>query len=143
MPLWKRDISIEVDEDVANMLSMKAQLKDNIHDMELRLKISLPDYTIRQAELEMREVPQPCCHEIEPAVKDLEGLKIGPGFSRRVREILGGRRGCINLLHLVMETAPLAINVSWWAYKARGTVTEEEFEQGRSLAMSGQCVGYP
>ncbi len=49
--------------------------------------------------------PHAVCPAILPAFAKLKGLRIAPGWNRKVRELLGGVRGCT---HLVEMLGPLA-----------------------------------
>jgi hypothetical protein len=78
-----------------------------IHGMRLRLTVDL-DLTIRAVEAVSDDVPNPVCREVTPNFQRLVGLRMVPGFTRAVRERLGGRAGCTHLVELVGVLASAA-----------------------------------
>ncbi|EKE76900.1 DUF2889 domain-containing protein [Oceanibaculum indicum] len=78
-----------------------------LHGMWLRITID-DDYTIRAAEAFTEYSPYEVCGAIAPNFKALEGLTIGPGFTRKVKELLGGTRGCTHLVELLGPMATTA-----------------------------------
>jgi len=75
-----------------------------IHNMRLRLTVD-EEMMVVVAEASIDDSPFNLCDTITPAFKQLEGMQIGPGWNKRVREKLGGTKGCT---HLVEMLAPLA-----------------------------------
>ena len=78
-----------------------------IHGMRLRLTVDL-DLVIRAVDVASDAVPNPVCREVTPNFQRLVGLKVAPGFTRAVRERLGGREGCTHLVELVGALATAA-----------------------------------
>lgn len=83
-----------------------------IHEMRMRLTIDL-DLLIHACEAVTEQGPYRACGEITPNFKALAGVKIGPGWRRRVAELLGGVNGCTHLVELL---GPMATT----AYQATG-----------------------
>ncbi len=81
---------------------------DPIHDMWLRLTID-DDFVIRGAEAATDASPFAICRAITPAFAKLEGLRIGAGWSRTVRERLGGINGCTHLVELLRPLGTVAL----------------------------------
>ncbi|NVK17459.1 MAG: DUF2889 domain-containing protein [Methylocystaceae bacterium] len=75
-----------------------------IHNMRLRLTVN-EEMTVVAAEATIDDSPFNVCANITPAFKMLEGMQIGPGWNKRVRQKLGGTKGCT---HLVEMLSPLA-----------------------------------
>ena len=75
-----------------------------LHDMWIRLTVD-ETMTVQDVEVAMDASPHPVCPAIVPAFAKLKGLRIAPGWNRKVRELLGGVRGCT---HLVEMLGPLA-----------------------------------
>ena len=67
-----------------------------LHDMWLRLTLD-GDFVVRAVEAVTDAGPYALCPAILPSFRKLEGMKIGPGWNRRVRETLGGALGCTHL----------------------------------------------
>lgn len=98
---------------------------DQIHGMWLRLVIdnqlvvhdciAISDYN-----------PFPCCDEITPLFKRLIGEKIGPGWNRRVKELVGGVQGCTHLTDLVAPVTTTAFQTMGDFSKQEGGKIEEK-----------------
>lgn len=78
-----------------------------LHEMWVRLTLD-DDYTVMDAEAASDHTPLSICADITPEYKKLVGLRIGPGWSRRVKEALGGTRGCTHLTELLGPIATVA-----------------------------------
>jgi hypothetical protein len=79
-----------------------------LHEMHLRLTLD-EDLVIQAAEACTEHAPFPPCPEINPAYRQLEGLRIGPGFSGQIRELFKGRAGCTHLTELLGPMATTAL----------------------------------
>jgi len=77
------------------------------HGMTIRVTLD-DEFTIHEVELSMPNVPTSECRGAVPAYDQLIGLRIGPGFSRRVKEMFGKTRGCIHLTELLLPIATTA-----------------------------------
>lgn len=83
-----------------------------MHRMALTLTIG-PDDVIRDARAETRTAPWPMCGGTDPGYRALVGLRIGGGFSQKMKEQLGGVRGCTHLTELVAQAANTYMQASW------------------------------
>jgi hypothetical protein len=77
-----------------------------IHDMTLTITVRLPDLVITRAEAGMGSFPHAECPLIAPAFAQLEGLSVRRGFTRALRERLGGVSGCSHLGELARAMGP-------------------------------------
>jgi len=80
---------------------------DPIHEMWIRLTVD-DTLTIRAVEAETDNSPYAMCGAITPAYEALVGLSIRPGFTRQVRQRLGGAKGCTHLTELIGPVATTA-----------------------------------
>ena len=80
------------------------QAGEPVHGMWLRITVD-DTLLILAVEAVTDFAPYGICPSITPNFQRLVGLRISGGFSRQVRELLGGVRGCT---HLVELTGPLA-----------------------------------
>lgn len=80
---------------------------DPVHEMRLRLTVD-DSFTVREVAAATDASPYAVCPTITPAFQALVGLQIGPGWSRAVRERLGGVRGCTHLVELLGPIATTA-----------------------------------
>jgi hypothetical protein len=80
---------------------------ETYHGMMIRVTLD-DDFTIREAELSMPHVPTSECRGAITAYDQLIGLRVGPGFTRRVKEMFGKTKGCIHLSELLLPIATTA-----------------------------------
>ena len=79
-----------------------------VHDMWLRITID-STLTIVDAAAAMDGMPfVDHCDAIVPAYRKLVGLAIRPGYNNRVKELLGGIRGCTHVTELAGALATAA-----------------------------------
>jgi hypothetical protein len=60
--------------------------------------------------------PREECTEVLPWIRKLEGLEIAPGYSMKVKKIVGGVKGCAHLTSLVISMGESAVQGYWTAY---------------------------
>ena len=89
----------------------------NIHHMFIRLLIEIESIRIVQVEIDMPGIPHQACPETIPSFAKLEGMRIAPGFTSKVRKMLGGPKGCVHLSGLLMAMASAALQ-GLWTYRA-------------------------
>jgi hypothetical protein len=80
-----------------------------IHNMSVRLMIETTGMTIEDVEVDMAEVPREECPEVRESLSVIRGERIAPGFSGRMKSLLGGVRSCTHLLTLLLAMAPAAL----------------------------------
>jgi hypothetical protein len=89
-----------------------------VHHMVIRLKVKGPEMLIEQAEATMPHHPREECPEVLPSIRNLEGLQIAPGYTMRVKRVIGGTKGCAHLTSLVIAMGESAVQGYWAAYGA-------------------------
>jgi hypothetical protein len=87
-----------------------------VHDMVIQIKVKGPEMLIEQAEAAMPHHPREECLVVLPWIRNLEGLKITPGFSLKVKKAIGGTKGCAHLMSLITAMGPSAVQGYWAAY---------------------------
>ena len=95
-----------------------------VHDMWLRLTVD-DDLVIVNSAAAMPTGAYGMCHQITPNFAALEGLQIGSGWNRRVRELVGGVLGCTHLVEMLAQLATTVLQSIW---------TEREREGGPAAA---------
>lgn len=80
-----------------------------IHHMTVALEVSVPDMIITAVRTEFPTFPQTACPSIIDHYESLVGLSISRGFTHKVRELLGGPRGCSHTTALLQAMAPVAM----------------------------------
>jgi hypothetical protein len=122
-PVHIRDIKTEVFLLGETEVLLKGTLTDNrprgmhgtgnqpvmIHDIELDLKVSIPDLVIKEVKASMNEVPHPECRQVLDSLKRLEGLAISGGFNKKVSELFPRTRACLHFKALITAMAPMAM----------------------------------
>lgn len=78
-----------------------------IHDMWIRLTID-DRMIIQDVEAQTDYSPYRICPEITPNFKKLIGLRVGSGFQRKAREVVGGVHGCTHLVELLGPVGTVA-----------------------------------
>jgi hypothetical protein len=89
-----------------------------VHHMLIRLKVKGPEMLIERAEASMPHHPREECPEMLPWIRNLEGLRIAPGYSIKVKKVIGGTKGCAHLTSLVIAMGESAVQGYWAAYGA-------------------------
>ncbi len=75
-----------------------------VHDMSIRLTVD-DEFVVRGVEAVTDASPYSICPEVAPTLRALEGAKIGRGWSRALRRLVGGRDGCTHLTELLGRMA--------------------------------------
>jgi tRNA U54 and U55 pseudouridine synthase Pus10 len=73
-----------------------------IHHMDVKMMIKSSPLSIEKIQARMIHVPMKECHTTIDTVSKLTGLEIKSGFSTKVRSIMGGKKGCTHLCHLII-----------------------------------------
>jgi Protein of unknown function (DUF2889) len=83
-----------------------------IHDMTLTVTVRLADLVITSAVAAMGSFPHAECPFIAPAFAQLEGLSVRRGFTKELRQRLGGVSGCAHLGELARAMGPAIVRTS-------------------------------
>lgn len=107
-----------------------------VHDMGLRVAVD-DDLVIREAGAVMAATPFPDCPGAAAAYEALVGLRIGAGWTRRVRERVAPVAGCTHLFELLR---PLATTV----FQTVGPLRQgsDTTPTGRRPRMIDSCHGW-
>lgn len=112
-----------------------------MHQLSLKLAID-SDYTIQSAHAVSTTAPWPDCGGTDASYGKLAGLRIGAGFNKQVRQLLGGTLGCTHLTDLLGELANTYVQASWpdraarqWAVAAN----PRDWPDKSTLSFVGQC----
>lgn len=112
-----------------------------VHDLELRLLVSVPDLVVRDAEAVFHTYPHTECPAVADAYRQLIGLTIGRGWTTALRSRLGGGAGCTHLRELARAMAPATLQAAFSAYTRSGGDRSLSSEQaGAAMAVvAGSC----
>jgi hypothetical protein len=86
-----------------------------VHHMIIRMEVKGPKLVIEDIEVEMPTVPYDACNETLECLNQLKGMPIVSGFTAKVKNLIGGRKGCCHLLSLLTAMAPAAVQGAWSA----------------------------
>jgi hypothetical protein len=86
-----------------------------VHHMIIRLKIQGPKLVIEDIDVEMPTVPRQECLETLESLLPIKGIPIVSGFTGRVKDLVGGTKGCAHLVALLTAMAPAAVQGAWVA----------------------------
>jgi hypothetical protein len=113
---------------------------DPLHGMWLRLTVD-EDLVIVACEAATEASPYDICRLAPPTFAALEGVRIGPGFTRAVKERVGGSAGCTHLREMLGQMATVAFQTAYSARRRRERISPEAREASRSRLI-GSCVAY-
>ncbi len=91
-----------------------------IHDMRLVMTVD-KDLVIQQVAAAMDAAANPYCFGAVASYPDLSGIRIGPGFRKRVIEAVGRAKGCTHLTELVERMANAAMQTQFSVNRAENT----------------------
>ena len=86
-----------------------------VHNMIIRMKVRGPGLIIEDIDVEMPTVPNDGCLETHRSLEPIKGMSIVSGFTVKVKELVGGAKGCAHLVALLMAMAPAAVQGAWTA----------------------------
>lgn len=95
-----------------------------LHEMWLRLTLDT-QLKIQDAEASTDHAPFAICPSVTPAYKRLKGLQIGPGWTKKVKELLGNTEGCTHHTELLGPMATTAFQALYEELKKK----EEQSDQ--------------
>lgn len=96
----KEDIRVPI------YVSGRKQPPRTLHHMVIQMRIECSSLIIRDIKVEMPGVPYGACKETAASLDAIQGLRIAPGFSSKVRKILGKNKRCLHLTTLLLAMAP-------------------------------------
>jgi hypothetical protein len=117
---------------------------ERIHSFSLTVVIDA-DYTIRDAAAKTLAAPWPVCTDVAADYRKLVGLRIGPGFNRGVREVLGGPLGCTHLTDLLGQVGNTYMQTSFPDRMARQRRVSDDprlWPDKASLGFIDGCIAW-
>ena len=109
------------DERLANSYrpSGEALPPGTVHHMIIRMEVRGPKLVIEDIEVEMPTVPMQECRETLESLTPIKGLPIVSGFTNRVKDLVGGAKGCAHLVALITAMASAAVQGAWAAMTSK------------------------
>jgi len=84
-----------------------------IHDMKVELIIRAETFEILDIVTTMQVHPYGECTAILNSYRQLIGVSIARGYSRKVKDLFGGPTGCSHIGALLIALGPVAIQAGW------------------------------
>jgi hypothetical protein len=100
---------------------------DPVHDMRIRLTLDR-DFIIHDIAVVTAASPYAICPAITPAFQDLKGAKVGPGWTRTLRQNFGGSHGCTHHVEMLRAMGTVAFQTIY------GQREREKRERGESVS---------
>jgi hypothetical protein len=144
----RRTKSLQVDVAGPDLVRFFATLEDRgqgpegpevIHSLELEGTLSLPDLVIRSIEARALKQPYTECADSVTPMAGLVGISISAGFSSRVKDLLGGTRGCSHFLSLALDVAASHTLTMYLRMRTRAKLDESN-EDGSSWTRAGLAI---
>jgi hypothetical protein len=93
--------------DFPNEYRGKIEAGDPFHDMRIRLTLDR-DFVIQDIAVVTAASPYAICPAITPAFQSLKGAKVGPGWSRVLRQSFSGAHGCTHHVEMLRSMGTVA-----------------------------------
>lgn len=84
-----------------------------IHDMVVEMIVAGETFEILDISTTMNVHPYGSCTAVLASYRQLVGVSIARGYSRKVKELFGGPMGCSHIGALLIALGPVAIQASW------------------------------
>jgi len=106
-----------------------------LHNLEILLLVKIPELVIEDVEVITGTLPRGDCYKTDKSLDPVKGLTIKGGFTSKVRELIGGVKGCTHLTHLLCTMAP-AVMQGFWAisYQKKHEISDIRVERGFKMA---------
>ena len=102
-PCFSRNRCTTVEQIDGETLRSTCRLQDTLTDARVELRVKLPELEITEARCEFNRTFLTACEDPSEAVKQVEGVRIGPGMNKIIRGKLGAATDCRQLTFLVEE----------------------------------------
>jgi hypothetical protein len=109
-----------------------------IHDIRVRLVLDA-DLMVRAAEAHMPATPFAICPGATGTLQPLVGLRIGAGWNKRLRELLGGAASCSHITELL---GPMATTALQGIAPQRLATINDPAQEAQRHAKVDSCYAY-
>jgi hypothetical protein len=136
--IHKRNIEISTYEYDEKHIVVEGILKDDIlipiyasgkkhqphspHHMIVQMLIESSSLVIQEINVKMPGIPYEWCRETSDSLDQIKGLKIAPGFTSKVKQILRENKKCLHLTTLLLSIVPTVMQ-GYWTFNARKTTS--------------------
>ena len=113
-----------------------------LHDMWIRMTLTVEEMEIVACEAAMDSTPYNICPQTAPNMARLVGLKIGKGFLRAAAQRVGGVEGCTHLRELLQPVATTAYQTRYSVLNHGPDGGEGKDKPGLAPALLNTCHSY-
>jgi hypothetical protein len=101
--------------------------RGTIHHMVIRLLVNCSTFVIEDLDMELISVPRDFCRETMGFLAPVKGMTIAPGFTAKVKKLVGGNKGCTHVMELLLAMAPTVVQgvATRRAHRPSGVDTEQ------------------
>ena len=118
-----------------------------LHDMRIRLTLD-DHFIVQDIEVSTDAAPFAICPDVASNFAAVKGLKIGSGWNKKLKELLGGTRGCTHHVEMLGAMATVAFQTLWGQLarekksvpEAGGTRRPGLLDTCHALAADGEVV---
>jgi hypothetical protein len=122
-----RNKVVEVEPLADGSLSIFWRLADSLTEMEMTMKVRLPDLEITEACARIIRSPHGECTSVPDSIQKIVGVRVGPGLRKIAGGLMGGSASCAELTEAVLEAANAVIlHFTVPQIQANAKGTEEE-----------------
>lgn len=130
----RADGALDVDSTITDIKARGTPLADHpvgpgepVHGMALRLTVD-ETLTVKDVIAVTDHSPFSICGSITPSFRKLIGLKLVSGFTKAVRELVGGTKGCVHIVDLIGHAATVT-------YQTMGRKRRQEALEARGVTV--------
>jgi hypothetical protein len=102
-PCFSRNRCTTVEQIDGETLRSTCRLQDTLTDARVEIRVKLPELEIMDARCEFQRTFLPACRDLNEAVQQVVGVRVGPGMNKIIRGKLGDAADCGHLTFLVEE----------------------------------------
>ncbi len=102
-PCFSRNRCTTVEQIDKETLRSTCRLQDTLTDAWVEIRVKLPELEITGARCEFLRTFRTACGDLSEAVKQVVGVRVGPGMNKIIRGKLGAVTDCGQLTFLVEE----------------------------------------
>lgn len=110
----------------------------HLHDITVRLVLDA-ELQVQAADAKMLATPFSICTGAAAALQALVGLSIGPGWNKRVRDVLGGVASCTHIVELL---GPMATTVLQGIAPLRIVSTDDPEDDAQRRFRMDSCYAF-
>jgi hypothetical protein len=110
------------------------------HDMSVRLTID-DDLTVTAIEVTTDASPYRICPDVAPNFQVMKGERIKPGWHQRIKELLGGVKGCTHISEMLGSMGTVAYHTMYWRRnRSPGRKSPPPIDSCHAFASDGETV---